>query len=114
MSQEAYELMRSSLDSFEEGLKNDGKIERVVLGSAVVSSIGLSAGYVIWVLKGGSLLASVLSSMPAWHLADPLSILAGKRDDDEDDESLETIIRDGEKDDEDEDEEKNEDDVDSV
>jgi len=53
---------------------------------------------VVWLLKGGSLLASVLSSLPAWQLADPLAILVGNKgdddddDDDDDDESLETII----------------------
>jgi len=68
-----------------------------VLGSAIATTVGLSAGYVVWMLKGGSLLASVLSSLPAWQLADPLAILVGKKEDedDEDDESLETIIEEG-------------------
>jgi hypothetical protein len=58
--------------------------------------VGLSAGYVVWMLKGGSLLASVLSSLPAWQLADPLAILVGKKEDeDEDDDSLKTIIEEG-------------------
>ena len=38
----------------------------------------------------------MLSSLPAWQLADPLAILVGKKDDgDDDDESLETIIEEG-------------------
>jgi hypothetical protein len=66
------------------------------VGSAIATSVGLSAGYVVWMLKGGSLLASVLSSLPAWQLADPLAILVGtKEDEDEDDDTLETIIKDG-------------------
>jgi hypothetical protein len=53
-------------------------------------------------LKGGSLMASVLSSLPAWQLADPLAVLVGtKQDEDDDDESLETIIKDGSESDED-------------
>ncbi len=41
-------------------------------------------------------MASVLSSLPAWQLTDPLAILVGtKGDDDDDDESLETIIEEG-------------------
>ncbi len=102
-SQESYEMIRSSLDSFKEALGQDILIERAVIGSAVASSVGLSAGYVLWMLKGGSLLASVLSSIPAWHLADPLSILVGKRDEDEDEdedeETLRTIIEDSSTDD---------------
>jgi hypothetical protein len=58
--------------------------------------VGLSAGYVVWMLKGGSLLASLLSSLPAWQLADPLAILVGKKEDeDDDDDSLKTIIEEG-------------------
>ena len=56
---------------------------KTVVGSAIAASIGLSVGYVVWLLKGGSLLASVLSSLPAWQLADPLAILVGKKGDDD-------------------------------
>ena len=62
----------------------------------MATSVGLSAGYVVWMLKGGSLLASVLSSIPAWQLADPLAILGGIKDnEDEDEETLETILEEG-------------------
>jgi Bacterial Ig domain len=45
------------------------------------SGIALSAGFVVWVLRGGSLLASFLVSMPAWRHFDPLPVLgSGKRD----------------------------------
>ena len=47
-------------------------------------------------IHGGMLLSSVLCSMPAWQIADPLPLLSGgKGDDEEDDETLETIIKDG-------------------
>ncbi len=43
-------------------------------------------------------MASVLSSLPAWQLADPLAILVGKiEDEEEEDDTLETIIKDGSK-----------------
>ena len=88
-----YDLMRNSLDAIKEELGQEILIGNTILGSAVAASVGLSAGYVVWMLKGGSLLASVLSSLPAWQLADPLAILVGKKEDeDDDDESLETII----------------------
>jgi len=44
------------------------------------------------------LLASLLSSMPAWRAIDPLPVLASFRDDDEDsadDESLDALVRKG-------------------
>jgi hypothetical protein len=41
----------------------------------------LSAGFVAWILRGGSLVASFLVSMPAWRHFDPLPVLkANKRD----------------------------------
>jgi hypothetical protein len=65
----------------------DSKIE--VEGDLVVSSVAvtgsLSVGYVIWLLRGGLLLSSLLSSMPAWHAVDPMPVLARGGDSDEDD-----------------------------
>jgi len=92
-----YDLVRRSFDAIRDEMNADGKLENAVVRSAIITSMGLSAGYVFWMLKGGSLLASVLSSMPAWYLTDPLSILSGMRDEDEDedDESLENIIEQG-------------------
>jgi hypothetical protein len=96
LSPEDYELVRSSLDAVKDEIGKEILLGKTVLGSAIATSVGLSAGYVVWMLKGGSLLASVLSSLPAWQLADPLAILVGKKEDeDEDDDSLKTIIEEG-------------------
>ena len=94
LSPDAYELMKNSLDAVKEEIGKEMIMDRAVLGSAIATSVGLSAGYVVWMLKGGSLLASVLSSLPVWQLADPLAILVGKKEeeDDEEDDSLKTII----------------------
>ena len=89
-----YEHLRNSLDAVKEEMTSETRLGKVYLGSAIVSSIGLSVGYVVWLLRGGMLLASLLSSMPAWQFLDPLPILARKKDDDhsDDDESLESIV----------------------
>ena len=48
---------------------------------ASFSGIALSVGFVAWILRGGSLLASFLVSMPAWRHFDPLPVLgSGTRD----------------------------------
>ncbi len=39
------------------------------------------------------LLSSVMLSLPAWKVADPLALLDHSRKDEEDDESLESIIK---------------------
>ena len=38
-------------------------------------SAALSAGYVAWILRAGSLLTGVASSLPAWRGFDPLPVL---------------------------------------
>lgn len=41
-------------------------------------------GYVVWLLRGGLLLTSLLSSLPAWHIIDPWPVLSRfKRSDEE-------------------------------
>jgi hypothetical protein len=99
LSASDYNLVRDSLDAIKAEISAEIMLGRTAMGSAIAASIGLSAGYVVWLLKGGSLLASVLSSLPAWQLADPLAILSSKKGngDVDDDESLETIIDDGTK-----------------
>jgi hypothetical protein len=55
----------------------------------------MSVGYVIWLLRGGLLLSSLLSSLPAWHTMDPMPVLARSNrseEDGEDDDPLETLF----------------------
>jgi hypothetical protein len=47
---------------------------------AAFSGLALSAGFVAWLLRSGSLLASFLVSLPAWRHFDPLPVLGlGRR-----------------------------------
>jgi len=48
---------------------------KVEAGTATVASLGASAAYLIWILRGGSLLSSLLSIFPAWKSMDPLPVL---------------------------------------
>ena len=74
----------------------------VVAGTASLVSVGVSVMYFMWAVRAGSVLSSLLSSMPAWKLVDPLPILdqiagsrAGKRarEEEEDDETLESMVQ---------------------
>jgi hypothetical protein len=49
--------------------------ENVVLGTTTIVSTSVSIGYVVWMLRGGSLLTAFVSSLPAWQAFDPLPIL---------------------------------------
>jgi hypothetical protein len=88
--------VRQALDEMRERAQEDVKIEARVAGSVFVVSTGLSVGYVLWLLRGGALIASLLSSLPAWRLVDPLPVLGsmGGRAGDEDDDSLEDLVAD--------------------
>ncbi|MEM7255967.1 MAG: Ig-like domain-containing protein [Pseudomonadota bacterium] len=78
---EQRELMRNTVPTnFEFGTK------------AITVSSGLSIGYLVWLIRGGVLLGSVMSSMPAWRTFDPLPVLNGMSAEDEDGESLESLV----------------------
>lgn len=87
-----------ALDRLREGLQEQSRTEAIVVASTAAASLGLSVGYVLWLLRGGVLISSMLSSLPAWRMVDPLPIL-GRLDEDEDedaeDDSLESIVASG-------------------
>ena len=70
------------LDLVREDLNDVAALGQTFVGSSVVLSTGISVGYVVWIARGGLLLASLVSSMPAWRLVDPLPILARLEDSD--------------------------------
>ena len=71
--------------------------ERNIIVSSVATGAGMSIGYVLWLLRGGLLLSSLLSSLPAWRFVDPLPVLGRLQDDDDDqdDDSVEAMVRAG-------------------
>lgn len=91
---------RNSLDRMSDGINDATFIKHVAIGSGVVVTSGLSVGYVAWLVRGGVLLGTALSSLPAWQFIDPLPILSGSdytNDPDErgnNNDSLEEIIND--------------------
>jgi hypothetical protein len=90
--------MLHALDQMRESLHDQSAWDASAVAVAAAASLGLSVGYVLWLLRGGVLLSSLLSSLPAWRLVDPLPIL-GRLDDEDDDEeqdadddSLEALV----------------------
>ncbi len=78
-------------DDANKSIKFDAKI----VASTTAVSAGISIGYVIWLVRGGALLSSLLASLPAWQLMDPLPVLGSMGGDDsaDDDESLDEMIK---------------------
>ena len=79
------------LEKVEEDFTFHGTVPEWAAGTAVATTASISVGYIMWMLRGGYVLASVLSTMPVWQNIDPLPVLAALDDADEDD-SLETMI----------------------
>jgi hypothetical protein len=69
------EMTMNEIDSLMKEIRIHEGDNEFVIGA--VSSVGaaLSAGYVVWALRAGALLASALSSLPAWVSFDPLPVL---------------------------------------
>jgi hypothetical protein len=90
--------MVSGLDEFRDSIRTSEVREQQAVGISVAAGTSVSAGYVIWLLRGGVLATSLMSSLPAWRFVDPLPVLnrLGRDDDDDDDEhdddSLEAMV----------------------
>jgi hypothetical protein len=87
--------LRDELDRMREATQAQSVAEHRIAGAIAGFAGGLSAGYVLWLVRGGVLLSSLLSSLPAWRVLDPLPVLGrrNRRDgEDEDEESLESLV----------------------
>ncbi len=66
----------NGMTQLRDDLSKEISLERTVVSSTVAVSTGVSIGYVIWMLRGGILLSSLMASLPAWRTFDPLPILS--------------------------------------
>ena len=93
-NQEVYSPMIRNLDLQREVLKEHQiSVERVTQTTVSVGT-GISIGYIVWLLRSGVVLGSMLSALPAWKTIDPLPVLEslGGSDDDDDQETLESMV----------------------
>ncbi len=87
---------QQQLDQLQDIIRQQLNLDKNAVASTLAVTTGLSVGYVIWLIRGGVLLSSLLTSLPAWRLIDPLPILGHlgtRRVDEEDDESLEGMLK---------------------
>ncbi len=82
------------LEANREQLAAGAQQVRIVVGTTVTVSAGFSIGYLVMLARGGLLLSSVLSSLPAWRWVDPVPVLQsfGDEHDDDQGESLQSIV----------------------
>ena len=86
--------MMQTFDQLQDEVDHEDLYYRTVTNSTFAAATSLSVGYVIWLIRGGVLLSSVLSSLPAWQAIDPLPILAfnDENDQTDHDDSLESLV----------------------
>ncbi len=87
---------QQQLNQLQEEIRQRLNLDRNTVASTLAVSTGLSVGYVLWLVRGGILISSLLSSLPAWRLIDPLPILGHlnrQKQGDGEDESLEGMLK---------------------
>ena len=89
-------VLWSGLDTLQTDLKSQEDVlsQPLVVGTTAAVGSSLTVGYVIWLLRGGSLVVGMISSLPAWTVIDPLPILDASAGtfDSEDKDTLQSII----------------------
>jgi len=84
--------LAGDLDRVRDDMGEQADLHHWVSGSIAVGSFGLTVGYVLWLLRGGALLASLLSSLPAWRLIDPLPVLSRVDEEEDGDEDQDAFV----------------------
>jgi hypothetical protein len=74
------------LNRLKRELREEFDMDRTTSVTVAGLSLGVSVAYVLWLVRGGVLLGSYLSALPAWRLLDPLPVLARAGEDEEDEE----------------------------
>ena len=83
-----------NLDEQRELLQDAKSADLELISRSVTVTSTISIGYIIWLVRGGLLLGSVLSSLPAWRSFDPLPVLTSLGGDNDDDtETLESMVK---------------------
>jgi hypothetical protein len=75
------EALTQTLDRIQQqidlSMASDAKQGNMIIGMATGLGMSVFAGYVIWALRGTSLLVGALTAMPMWRCFDPLPVLLG-------------------------------------
>ena len=72
------ELTRK-FEEMQRQMQQQGESRSTVIASSILVTGGVSIGYVVWLVRGGVLMSSMLSALPAWQMIDPLPVLAAAR-----------------------------------
>ena len=85
--------LSSDFERRSQEIENQLSAARIAMGSSFTVTTGLSVGYFLYLLRGGAIMSSMLTSLPAWRFVDPLPILGNLQDSlDADNESLQSLV----------------------
>ncbi|MFK8114692.1 MAG: cadherin repeat domain-containing protein, partial [Rubripirellula sp.] len=84
-------LMWSQLDDHRSQMELQIQGDLIVVGAAGAAASSFTIGAVAWAMRTGFLASGLLAQLPAWTAMDPLLIMQGMGDS-EDDESLEEMM----------------------
>jgi hypothetical protein len=79
-------VLAEELESLRETLREQDEIQARGTVVLAAGSLSMTLAYLLWLIRGGALVASALSALPAWRILDPLPVLArAPEDEDEED-----------------------------
>jgi hypothetical protein len=79
-------VLSEEIESLRENLREQDEIQTRGTVALAAGSLSMTLAYLLWLVRGGALVASALSALPAWRILDPLPVLS-RVNDDEDDEA---------------------------
>jgi hypothetical protein len=69
------DLLRK-LEELQRQLLSPGEDRQLSYASSIAVTGSVSVGYIVWLVRGGVLVSSMLSALPVWQMIDPLPVLA--------------------------------------
>ena len=84
--------LESSMQKLEQDLNASAASYTETVTISASGAATFTVGYVIWSLRSGTLLSTLLSSLPAWRYVDPIPVLQLLPPEDSDDASLEELL----------------------
>ena len=90
----ASEANQNAFAEVTQSLRSDFTNE-LIFEIPALAGASLTVGYVVWMLRGGLLITSLLAQVPAWSIVDPLAVLDSLDKSDEDNESIGSLVEQG-------------------
>jgi hypothetical protein len=84
--------MWTQMDATRDELESQIQGDLIVVGAAGAAASGFTVGFVAWAIRSGFLVSGLLAQLPAWRSIDPLLIMQGFGDS-EDEETLEELMQ---------------------